>query len=573
MQLVQLPECGGFSLTWADKLRKSIAKKNPKAFMELQEEYFKVIKEKGLSENLCRYVWNVLVCTSKGYGFNKSHTLAYSLIALQEMNLAYKYPIIFWNCACLISDAGGNEDEEVDEEIVEEVKVEETYYNEMEEFGADDTIDENEDSYEEEDCDGFAVEVVKTTDGKKKKKAKTTNYGKISAAIGKIKAAGVNVVAPDINNSTYTFSPDIENNAIRYGLSGIVKVGEDIVKNIISNRPYSSIEDFLNKVKVNKAQMINLIKSGAFDCFGNRIEVMDKYIEMVSEPKKRITLQNMKMLIDFGLIPEKYDLECRVYNFNKYLKKFKWNNYYLINEIAFDFYEKHFNMDYILPSESDEAEFMIKQTTWDNIYQSHMDKVRPFVKEHNKELLAAVNKRLKDDMWNKYCEGNISKWEMDAVSFYSHEHELAFVDEFIYELDDFESLDPEPVVERLMPIKGSMVPIFKLSRIAGTVLDRDKAKKTVTLLTTTGVVTVKIYGNAFANYDKQLSVKGADGKKHVIEKSWFARGNKIIVCGMRREDSFVAKKYSRTPHHLIELITQVNDDGTIVVKGEREVEG
>lgn len=69
MQLVQLPECGGFNLTWADKLRKSIAKKNPKAFMELQEEYFKVIKEKGLSENLCRYVWNVLVCTSKGYGF------------------------------------------------------------------------------------------------------------------------------------------------------------------------------------------------------------------------------------------------------------------------------------------------------------------------------------------------------------------------------------------------------------------------------------------------------------------------------------------------------------------------
>ena len=31
MQLVQLPELGGFSLSWADKLRKSIAKKNPKA--------------------------------------------------------------------------------------------------------------------------------------------------------------------------------------------------------------------------------------------------------------------------------------------------------------------------------------------------------------------------------------------------------------------------------------------------------------------------------------------------------------------------------------------------------------
>ena len=43
---------------------------------------------------------------------NKSHTLAYSLIALQEMNLAYNFPIVFWNCACLITDSGGNADDE-----------------------------------------------------------------------------------------------------------------------------------------------------------------------------------------------------------------------------------------------------------------------------------------------------------------------------------------------------------------------------------------------------------------------------------------------------------------------------
>ena len=33
------------------------------------------------------------------------HTTAYALIALQEMNLAYKYPIIYWNCACLSVDS------------------------------------------------------------------------------------------------------------------------------------------------------------------------------------------------------------------------------------------------------------------------------------------------------------------------------------------------------------------------------------------------------------------------------------------------------------------------------------
>ena len=38
MQLVQLPELGGLNLTWADKLRKSIAKKNPKEYDELTLE-------------------------------------------------------------------------------------------------------------------------------------------------------------------------------------------------------------------------------------------------------------------------------------------------------------------------------------------------------------------------------------------------------------------------------------------------------------------------------------------------------------------------------------------------------
>lgn len=69
MSLVQMPECGGFNLNWADKLRKSIAKKNPAAFEALEKEYFENVKEKHLSERLCKYAWNVLVSTSKGYGF------------------------------------------------------------------------------------------------------------------------------------------------------------------------------------------------------------------------------------------------------------------------------------------------------------------------------------------------------------------------------------------------------------------------------------------------------------------------------------------------------------------------
>lgn len=101
---------------------------------------------------------------SRGYGFNQSHTLAYSLVALQEMNLAYKYPIIFWNCACLITDAGGDVIEQMENEEEEE---EIEYVNEVENFE-----DEEEDEDDEED------EKVNKKKKEEKKKTKTNNYGK-----------------------------------------------------------------------------------------------------------------------------------------------------------------------------------------------------------------------------------------------------------------------------------------------------------------------------------------------------------------------------------------------------------
>ena len=103
----------------------------------------------------------------------------------------------------------------------------------------------------------------------------------------------------------------------------------------------------------------------------------------------------------------------------------------------------------------------------------------------------------------------------------------------------------------------------------GTVLDRDKNKKIITLLTTSGVVTVRLFGDIFTHYDRQISEIGADGKKHIKEKSIFTRGNKIVVSGVKREDTFTGKKYSRTPWHMVELIVGVNEDGTVITR-ERE---
>jgi DNA polymerase-3 subunit alpha len=200
-----------------------------------------------------------------------------------------------------------------------------------------------------------------------------------------------------------------------------------------------------------------------------------------------------------------------------------------------------------------------------------MDIIRPFIQKNNQELLDKVNNKLRQDLWDKYCLGNISKWEMDSISCYIHNHELKNIKNGFYGLTNYNELPEDPIVNYEFRSKetGQKIPLFKIVRIAGTVLDKDKNKKTVTLLTNDSVVTVKIFGDAFTHYDKQISEKGADGHKHVVEKSWLSRGNKVIITGIKREDNFIAKKYKSTPHHLVELITSIDEDGYIKTQTER----
>lgn len=564
MMLVQLPECGGFSLLWADKLRKSIAKKSPADFEKLEKEYFQVVKEKGLSEKLCQYVWYVLISTSKGYGFNAAHTLAYSLVGLQELNLAYKYPIVFWNCACLIADSGGDE-EEYNDDNDDDYSSYDSYDSSTVSSSSSINIDvfNNDDISEDEEAEDDDEEDSKD----KKKKVKTVNYGKIATAIGKMKTAGVEVYPPDINKSTYTFTPNAQENIIRYGLSGIARIGDELIQSIIENRPYNNLQDLINKNKITKLQVINLIKSGALDDFGDRVELMKSYIDSICDKKQRLTLQNMQMLINYRLIPEEMDFYRRLFNFNKYLKK---NSYYIDNK-SLAFLDKYFSIDILKDSENGDYLYKIEQKEWDKIYKKNMEPMRQYLKNNSKELLYELNNLLFREVWDKDCLGNISKWEMDSISFYYHPHELFYVNESCY-FDNFNELPEEPIIEDFFKIKGKSVPIYKLSRIAGTVLNKDKLKNTVTLLTLDGVVNVKIWQNQFVKYDKQISKKDeVTGKKKVIEKSWFSRGNKLIIVGIRRGDNFIPKIYKSSIYSTpISLITNIDDNGEILVKDERD---
>ncbi len=550
MQLVQLPECGGWDLQWADKLRKSIAKKNPKDYDALTKQFFDNVKEKGLNEKFCHYVWDVEVALSRGYGFNAAHTYSYSMIALQEMNLARFYPIIFWNTANLIVDSGGIQTEEVEDED-EGLDVEPEPEEEDE---------EDEEEWEEEN---------ELTEGekedKKKEKSKTVDYGKVAAAIGRFSNYGISVAPPDINSSSYTFTPVVKSNEILYGLRGITRLSTSTIKNIMDGRPFKSMEDFLDKVKVNKIQMANLIKCGAFDELVKlpREEIMAKYIDMIADKKQRLTLQNMQMLINYDLIPEELSFCKKLFLFNKFLKQQKKVEYYELNDSSINFIANNFSADYLSNGTKISAEL------WDALYQRGMDPMRNYLKANKDEVLSNLNNALYNEMFNKYAQGSVSHWEMEAVSFYSHAHELTD-SQYLY--DDFFKLSEEPEVDYTFTGKdGNEIRVYRLRRIIGTVIDKSKMKNTVTLLTPTGVVNVKIYKNQYAGYDKQLSERGADGKKHVKEKSWFSRGTLLMVQGIRRGQDFIPKKRKDSFYPIISKIIGIHDDGTLEFQTEREM--
>ena len=189
-----------------------------------------------------------------------------------------------------------------------------------------------------------------------------------------------------------------------------------------------------------------------------------------------------------------------------------------------------------------------------------MDIFRVWINQNHDDILSTLNELIFLDDWNKYAKGNYSSWEMEALCFYYHEHELANIDNHRYGFVNFYDLPAEPEIDRSFTKAGKVINLYKLYKICGTCIAKNKNKNTVSLLTTDGVVDVKFRKEYFALFDKQISAKGDDGKKHIVEKSWFNRGSMIIVQGIRIDDMFVAKKYASSGGHQLYKIDEVIND-------------
>ena len=162
------------------------------------------------------------------YGFNKSHAAAYSLVSYQTAYLKAHYPVEFM-CAVMSLDM--------------------------------------------------------------------TNVDKLLLYKEECKKMGFKVLPPDINKSDADF--DVEDGNIRYALAAIKSVGAANMEAIAAERhahgPYKDVSDFIHRIdakQINRRQLEQLIKAGAFDCldknrgklFAN-IETIVQHISAATELK------------------------------------------------------------------------------------------------------------------------------------------------------------------------------------------------------------------------------------------------------------------------------------------------
>ena len=117
---------------------------------------------------------------------------------------------------------------------------------------------------------------------------------------------GIKVLPPDVNFSNAEYTPG--GSDIRFGLTAIRNIGENVVASIVKNRNekgnYTSFSDFLAKVDgtvCNKKTIESLIKAGAFDSLGHsRKGLMSIYLEAIDSVMEEKRAQAIGQFDLFG---------------------------------------------------------------------------------------------------------------------------------------------------------------------------------------------------------------------------------------------------------------------------------
>jgi len=105
-QIMQIAsKMAGFSLGEADLLRRAVAKKKKEILLQEREHFVKGALNQGYKKEVADEVYDMIVRFAN-YGFNRSHAVAYGVLAFQTAYLKAHYPVEFMTA--LISESLGN---------------------------------------------------------------------------------------------------------------------------------------------------------------------------------------------------------------------------------------------------------------------------------------------------------------------------------------------------------------------------------------------------------------------------------------------------------------------------------
>lgn len=203
----------GFTGGQADTLRKAVGKKKVDLMNKVKPQFIEgAIKIGGATEEIAEEFWRELLDFAN-YCFNKSHAACYGLVAYWTAYLKAHYPDAFM-AALMTAD-------------------------------------------------------MRSTD-------------RLAIEITECKRMGIPVLGPDINESYGDFGIVGTEGKIRFGLSGIKSMGKALVEEFViperdKNGPFTSVCDFASRVnssKFNKKSWEAAIKTGAFDRFGDRSDLL-----------------------------------------------------------------------------------------------------------------------------------------------------------------------------------------------------------------------------------------------------------------------------------------------------------
>lgn len=214
-QVMQMSkEMCGFTGGEADTLRKAIGKKKRDVMDKMGEQFVDGAIKNGVPEKVVRKIWKDILGFAD-YAFNKSHSACYAMIAYQTAYLKAHYPSALM-AALMTSDY--------------------------------------------DDTDRLSIE------------------------ISECKHLGIPVLPPDVNESYVEFAVvprgDQLHDPIRFGMNAVKNVGTGAVEEILRAREeakFAKLEDIFSRVNprvVNRKALESLIKSGAYDRYGDRNQLL-----------------------------------------------------------------------------------------------------------------------------------------------------------------------------------------------------------------------------------------------------------------------------------------------------------